>query len=207
MKNWAGVIGLILLILGMAALVFIAQTTWQVKKIPQESIDDTLVQKQTSDTVTTTNIWAGDQSSSSTKETDKKQTIEIFVFNSSTHFGDEITKDCSNAEPLKRTVAWTGGDRLSYYKTAMNALVQGLTQEEKESGYFSAIPSGTELISVIQAENGRYIADFSESLSNVQNPCLQRAIRVQVQNTLAHVPLQGKTLLGDMTINKKIINW
>ncbi|MBU2566485.1 GerMN domain-containing protein [Patescibacteria group bacterium] len=208
MKNLVSVVGLILLILGLAALVWLAQISWQAKTKIQTSSTPVVSTIQKLDSVTTTNIWATNPVSTSTDDKEEKtQTIEIFVFSSSSNLGDELTIECSEVIPLKRNIPWTGGDKLVYYQVVMAELLKGLTEQELNLGYVSYIPKRVELLSVIQAENGRYTADFSDSLNLITNPCTRRAIKSQVQSTLAHVPLQGKTLLGSMTINGQIINW
>ena len=89
--------------------------------------------------------------------------------------------DCSVVFPSRRAVL--SGD---VAKAALEALLQGPTDDEKTSGAFTSLPEDVELRPLV-VKNGVATADFSSSLNRVAGSCRVGSIRAQVEKTLLAV--------------------
>lgn len=105
------------------------------------------------------------------------------------YFGNEkfsvgTTTDCKKVFVLERKVPKT----TSVARAALLELFKGLTEAEKNDGYFTAIGSGVEIKS-LAIENGIAKADFNEVLkAGADNACKSSTIREQVVRTLKQFP-------------------
>src|SRR5688572_28867930 len=90
--------------------------------------------------------------------------------------------DCSVVFPVRRAIradAGVGGEG----RAALEALLKGPTEEEKEAGYFTSLPEGVALESFALAK-AEARADFSSELHAVAGSCRVLSIRAQVERTL-----------------------
>ena len=68
---------------------------------------------------------------------------------------------------------------------AINQLLNGLTDQEKEQGFYTSINSGVKLLSLTIDENGTAYADFDQQLQQgIGGSCKVAAIRAQITETL-----------------------
>jgi hypothetical protein len=87
--------------------------------------------------------------------------------------------DCSKVYPLEREI---GPD--DKYRAAVNALLGGINENEKASGYLTNINSGVEIQS-LEITNGVAKVDMSKKLDEgVAGSCRVTAIRSQITETL-----------------------
>lgn len=116
---------------------------------------------------------------SDTPEEPQTQTVEVY-FGHSEKGGD----DCGAVYPVEREIEATEG----VGKAAIKELLEGLTDEEADEGYFTSINSGVELNS-LTIDNGVAKADFSGKLEErVGGSCLVSGIKAQIKETLKQFP-------------------
>lgn len=93
---------------------------------------------------------------------------------------DSDLMDCNNNFPVKRIFPKTE----AVGKLALEALLAGPTESEKEGGYFSSINPQTKL-QKLTIDKGIATAEFNEELEKgVSGSCRVSAIRSQIENTL-----------------------
>jgi len=105
--------------------------------------------------------------------------MDIKVF-----FGNEVkdpqTENCNRVYPVIRRIAYTKDTA----RTAIEELLKGITNDEREQGYFSSINQGVKLNN-INIKDGIAKVDFDETLqSGVGGSCMVAAIRAQITETL-----------------------
>jgi hypothetical protein len=106
----------------------------------------------------------------------EKMTVDIYFSNK--NFDDEIF--CNKVFPIKREIPYTKG----VARAALQELFKGLTEKEKDQGYFNNINEGVEIQSIVIEEGVAYV-DFNEQLEyQVGGSCLTAAIRAQIAETL-----------------------
>lgn len=108
----------------------------------------------------------------------EKFTIKIFFGN------DELNPnavDCSLVYPLEREIPQTQ----AVARTAVQKLLEGPTEDEKESGYYTSINSGVK-INFIKIEDKTAYVDFDSQLEQgVGGSCRVLAIASQIRATIA----------------------
>ncbi|AKM78401.1 TPA: hypothetical protein DDZ49_01040 [Candidatus Wolfebacteria bacterium] len=87
---------------------------------------------------------------------------------------------CDKVFPVTREIPWTEG----IGRAAIEELLKGPNEQDKESDYFTNISPNVQINSLI-IENGTARIDFTENLErNVGGSCRVTAIRAQIINTL-----------------------
>ena len=114
-------------------------------------------------------------------ENGTETTVKVFFGNP---VFDPGAADCGKVYAVERKVEKT--PRIG--QSALGALLEGPTEEEKAQGYFSSIEPGTELRG-LSIQHGVAFVDFSEALdANVAGSCRVTAIRAQIEQTLRQFP-------------------
>lgn len=124
-----------------------------------------------------------------------EETTTITLFWGSTA-RDPQTLECEKTYPVTRVVPKT----ITPARTALDLLLAGPTDEEKEAGYFSAIPKGVTLKSIVIEKNIAR-ADFAKANWPTGGSCLVSAVRSEIENTLKQfatvkevsISVEGKT--------------
>lgn len=107
--------------------------------------------------------------------------VEIFFMNDNL----DLWQTCEKAFPVKREVS----SEANVYRAAIEALLDGPTDEEDGQGYSSVIPDGVKLKSVAADAEGKVTADFDANLDKgVAGSCRVTAIRTQIESTLKQFP-------------------
>lgn len=97
---------------------------------------------------------------------------------------DPNQDDCWTVYAVNRTVPKVA--RIG--QSAMEELLKGPTEEEKEQGYFSSIQEGTEL-NGLSIQHGVAFVDFNEKLDEgIGGSCRVSSIRSQIEQTLKQFP-------------------
>ena len=117
----------------------------------------------------------------------KTTTFQVFFPNS--RMGS--TTECRDVFPVARTVAETS----AVGRVAMQELLKGPTAAERRQGYFSSLPSGVELLSLVIGNNEAH-ADFSGELNRVGGACRVISIRAQIEETLRQFPSVGQVTIS-----------
>lgn len=113
---------------------------------------------------------------SDTEDENGKMTVKVYFNNSDLN----PEGDCSNVFSVEREIEETEG----VARKALNLLIEGPTEAEKEEGYLSSVNSDT-MINSLEIEEGVAYVDFSEELDKeVGGSCMVQAIESQIKNTL-----------------------
>lgn len=91
--------------------------------------------------------------------------------------------DCTVVFPVRRAVSVEDGVEAA----AVEALLGGPSDKEREAGYFTSFPDDVTLRSVALNE-GILRVDFSKELKKVAGSCRVESIRAQVERTLMLLP-------------------
>jgi hypothetical protein len=114
--------------------------------------------------------------------------VEPHTVTAKVYFGNSVLDPgnaCSQAFPAERQV----NIQPSVYRSVLDALLAGPTDEEKKAGFFSVIPVGTRLKSVAADAEGIVTADFSSELERgTAGSCRVTAIRAQIESSLKQFP-------------------
>lgn len=114
-------------------------------------------------------------------ENGNSTTIQVFFGNSKF---DPSQKNCHTVYAVNREVEKI--PRIG--QSAIEQLLKGPTDKEKEEGYFTSIQDGTEL-NGISIQHGVAFVDFNKKLDeNVAGSCLVISIRSQIEETLRQFP-------------------
>ena len=84
---------------------------------------------------------------------------------------------------MTRTMAQTS----AVGRAAMRELLEGPTPAERAQGYFSSLPIGVEMLSLVIGNNEARV-DFNEALNRVGGSCRVISIRSQITETLKQFP-------------------
>ncbi len=114
-------------------------------------------------------------------------TFNVFFANTRQGSGD----DCRLVFPLSRTVAKTS----AVGRAALLELLKGPTAAERRQGYFTSLPAGVELRSLVIG-NDEARADFSAELNRVGGSCRVISIRSQIEETLRQFPTVGEAVIS-----------
>ena len=112
----------------------------------------------------------------STPEEKELMTVKAFFNN------DKLDPEfsCNKVFPVEREVVKTQ----EIARAALEELLKGVTEEEKESGFFTSINEGVKIQSLI-VEEGIAKVEFDEQLEfQVGGSCRVSAIRAQITETL-----------------------
>jgi len=108
--------------------------------------------------------------------------VRIKVYFQRAGFGDG---DCSVVSPVERLVS----SRDSIYRSALEELLKGPTDEERADGLTTTVPIRVSVKSVAADAAGTVTADFNAALDRgVAGSCRVGAIRAQIDNTLRQFP-------------------
>lgn len=114
------------------------------------------------------------------------------IFLSDSRFVNEPYFDCSRTIAVERQVAQTFG----VARAALDALLRGATQAEKDRGFISTINPGVR-IRKLTIENGVAKVDFDEQLEfQVGGSCQVAAIRAQITDTLKQFPAVSSVVIS-----------
>lgn len=114
-------------------------------------------------------------------KTGNETTIKVFFGNSNF---DPQQKNCWTVYAVNRKVPKVS----KIGQLALEELLKGPTDEEKENGYFTSIQEGT-MLNGLSIQHGVAFADFNEQLDkNVGGSCRIMAIRSQIEQTLKQFP-------------------
>lgn len=107
--------------------------------------------------------------------------VRVYFLNS--QLDPEMT--CLKVFPLTRYVT----SQAQVYRSALEELFKNLNEGELTAGYFSNIPAGVKVNSVVQDAGGTVFADFSAELEKgAGGSCRVAAIRAQIEATLKQFP-------------------
>ncbi len=99
---------------------------------------------------------------------------------------------CNKVFPVEREIVKTQ----AVARAALEELLKGSTEEEKELGYFTSINEGVKIQS-LTIENGLAKVDFDEQLEfQVGGSCRVAAIRAQIRETLEQFPTVNEVLIS-----------
>jgi len=122
-----------------------------------------------------------DTSKETVKETPKTVTVKVYFANS---VNDPDSEKCETTYAVSRTI----NETVAVGKASLTELLKGPNTTEKGKGYYTSIPTGTELKS-INIKNGVAYVDFNEKLTDgIGGSCLTSRIRSQIENTLKQFP-------------------
>jgi hypothetical protein len=93
------------------------------------------------------------------------------------------TLDCGAVYPVEREVIKT----IAPARAALEELLSGPTEEEKQAGYFSAVPSGSRLVS-LNIKEGMASAVLNEDAQSGGGSCSMEARLAQIRQTLLQFP-------------------
>lgn len=117
----------------------------------------------------------------------EEKTMAIRAF-----FGKEGSDDCEKVYPLSRTVTRTR----AVERAAIEQLLAGLTDEEKNQGYFTSINEGVAL-DVLSIQHGVAFVYFDKKLEeSVAGSCRVTAIRAQIEETLKQFPTVNEVIIS-----------
>ncbi len=137
----------------------------------------------------TAETWAPAETPTSAPGETESLTVKAFFGNSG--FNPNV-EDCSLVYPVSRKVAKTQ----AVGKAALEELLKGPTEDEKQQGYYSSLNSGVKLQSLV-IENGVAKADFDEQLGyQVGGSCLVGAIRSEISQTLKQFPTVNEVIIS-----------
>lgn len=110
-------------------------------------------------------------------EPDDVTSVQVYFGNSTF---DPNVEHCDVAYPVSRTVAETP----ALPKAALEELLMGVTATETAQGYFSSLPAGGEVESLVIVR-GVATVTFTENFKNgLAGSCKVAAIRAQIEQTL-----------------------
>jgi len=112
------------------------------------------------------------------KERTLAETKKVKVFFPNSKFTPKML-DCSKVFPVERTVL-----AVPPGVAALEALLKGPTEEEKENGYLTSINSGVEVIGFRVKEGIARVNLSARIEENVGGSCWVRSIRAQIKETL-----------------------
>lgn len=111
-------------------------------------------------------------------------TVKVYFSNSEVVARSDPGLSCSKVFPLDRIIPKTA----AVARSALEELLKGPTNTEKNAGFFTSINLGVKIQSLI-IENGTAKVDFDEQLEyQVGGSCRVSAIRAQITETLKQFP-------------------
>jgi hypothetical protein len=112
-----------------------------------------------------------------------EDTVEVEVFYTNPEL--DPWQSCENVFAVKRHVS----SDTNIYRAAIEALLEGPTEDEESEGYDTSIPERAKIKSVAADAEGVVTADFDDRLDRgVAGSCRVSAIRAQIESTLKQFP-------------------
>lgn len=94
------------------------------------------------------------------------------------------SEDCSKVFPLSRTIL----NAETFGPGALEVLLKGVSQEEKDAGYFTSINDKV-LVQKFEIKNGVAYVDFDSRFNEgMGGSCRVTSIKSQIENTLNNLP-------------------
>ena len=98
------------------------------------------------------------------------------------YFSKKSDEDCSLVYPVKRKVP--NAEFLA--PSALQALIDGPTEEEKKQGFVSSVPQDV-LVTAFEVRGATAYVTFNQSFSKAtKNSCRNEALMSQIESTLKH---------------------
>jgi len=133
---------------------------------------------------------ANDLSADTTLPRNGDKTLTIKVFFNNNELDPEIT--CNKVFSVERKIPYTK----AVAQAALDELLSGPTEEEKNDGYFTSINSGV-ILNRVTIEDKIAKADFNEMLEyQVGGSCRVSAIRAQIEQTLIQFPSVNEVVIS-----------
>lgn len=126
----------------------------------------------------------------------EEETVDVKVFFPNSKLNPDM-KDCKLVYPVTRTIPKTE----AVAKAALEELIKGLTQEDKDDSYFTDINSNVKILG-LSIDEGVARVDFSKELEEgVSGSCKVDTIKAQIEETLKQfdtidsviISIEGKT--------------
>jgi spore germination protein GerM len=105
------------------------------------------------------------------------ETMNAVVYFGNSNLSDGI--DCSEVYKVEKIVPYSK----TVGASALNKLLEGPTEEDKDKGYFTSLPEGVKLNS-LKIKSGVAYADFNEKLNNGGGSCSMLSRKSQIEHTL-----------------------
>lgn len=113
------------------------------------------------------------------KSVAEEENVDVKVFFPNSKLNPDM-KDCKLVYPVTRTIPKTE----AIAKAALEELIKGLTQEDKDDAYFTNINSNVKVLG-LSIEDGVARVDFSKELEEgVAGSCKVDSIKAQIEETL-----------------------
>lgn len=107
---------------------------------------------------------------------------QVYVYLGNSEMGS--SEDCSKVFPVARTIL----NAETFGPGALDALLKGVTEKEKEDGYFTSINDGV-FMQKFEIMDGVAYIDFSSKFNEgMGGSCKVTNIRAQIENTLTSLP-------------------
>lgn len=101
------------------------------------------------------------------------------------------SEDCSKVFPVSRTIL----NAETFGPGALEALLKGVSPQEKEAGYFTSLNDGV-LIQRFEIKNKVAYVDFNSRFSEVAGSCRITNIKSQIETTLNNLPGIDSTVIS-----------
>ena len=111
------------------------------------------------------------------------RTVTVRAYFSNPRLAPDPDVDCGVVFPVTRTVPWTDAPA----RAALEELLAGPTEAEREQGYGTSLNPGVTIRSLAIRDGGAEV-DFSAEMERTGGACLVTAIRAQVESTLSQFP-------------------
>jgi spore germination protein GerM len=105
--------------------------------------------------------------------------VDVYFWNTNMGSAD----DCSKVFPVSRKIL--NAETLGL--GSLDSLLKGVSDEEKQAGYFTSINSGV-LIKRFNIVDGVAFVDFNSKLSSTAGSCMVVGIKSQIEKTLTSLP-------------------
>lgn len=125
-------------------------------------------------------FWGGSQNPQSASAFEWEKSVSVYFGN--TQMGS--SEDCAKVFPLARTIL----NAETFGPGALEALLQGPTQAEKDGGYFTSVNEGV-LIQKFEIKDQTAYVDLNEKLNEgVAGSCRVQNLKAQIETTLNSLP-------------------
>ena len=117
------------------------------------------------------------------------QTMKVRAYFSNSQMDPEYS--CYKVFQVERIVPYTTG----VGRAALTELLKGPTEEEKDRGFSTSLPTGVSIQS-LTIQKGVAKVDFNDALDGVGGSCRVSAIRSQIAETLKQFPTVQKVVIS-----------
>jgi len=119
-----------------------------------------------------------------------QETIKVKVFFNNSNLDPEFS--CNKVFPVEREIEKT----VAIARAALEELLKGPRDSEKEQGFFTSINQGV-VIQKLTVEDGTAKVDFDEQLEfQVGGSCWVSAIRAEITETLKQFPTVNSVIIS-----------